>query len=62
MPQPNMRQLSAFNAVMKAGSVTEAAERLFVTQPAVTKLLKGFEDSCGFSLFHRGQGRLKPTV
>ncbi|MEF2548214.1 LysR substrate-binding domain-containing protein [Aurantimonas sp. E1-2-R+4] len=62
MPQPNMRQLSAFNAVMKAGSVTEAAERLFVTQPAVTKLLKGFEEACGFSLFHRGQGRLKPTV
>ncbi|MCB8840373.1 LysR substrate-binding domain-containing protein [Aurantimonas sp. VKM B-3413] len=58
----NFRQLSAFNAVMKAGSVTEAAERLFVTQPAVTKLLKGFEESCGLSLFERGQGRLKPTA
>ncbi|MBO0904144.1 LysR family transcriptional regulator [Jiella sp. MQZ13P-4] len=47
---------------MKSGSVTEAAERLFVTQPAVTKLLKGFEEACGFTLFDRGQGRLKPTA
>ncbi|TFF23196.1 LysR family transcriptional regulator [Jiella endophytica] len=57
----NIRQLSAFNAVMKAGSVTEAAERLHVSQPAVTKLLKGFEESCGLRLFERGQGRVKPT-
>lgn len=62
MAQPNIRQLTAFNAIMKAGSVTEAAERLFVSQPAVTKLLKGFEEACGFSLFERGQGRLKPTA
>ncbi|NDW06938.1 LysR family transcriptional regulator [Jiella pacifica] len=62
MAPPNIRQLSAFNAIMKAGSVTEAAERLFVSQPAVTKLLKGFEEACGFRLFERGQGRLKPTA
>ena len=62
MAGPNIRQLSAFNAVMKAGSVTEAAERLFVSQPAVTKLIKGFEEACGFPLFERGQGRLKPTA
>ena len=62
MAQLNTRQLSAFNAIMKAGSVTEAAGQLHVSQPAVTKMLKAFEESCGLTLFERGQGRLKPTA
>lgn len=61
MAKANIRQIEAFNAVMKSGSVTKAAETLFVSQPAVTKLLKYFEESCGFSLFSRTTGRLVPT-
>lgn len=61
MARPNIRQIEAFNAVMKGGSVTKAAEMLFVSQPAISKLVQQFESSCGFALFTRGQGRLLPT-
>ncbi len=61
MTRANIRQIEAFNAVMKGGSVTNAAASLFVSQPAVSKMIKAFEESCGFSLFNRSSGRLVPT-
>lgn len=61
MVRANVRQIEAFNAVMKSGSVTEAAKSLFISQPAVSKMIHAFEDSCGFTLFQRGSGRLVPT-
>jgi len=61
MPRPNIRQIEAFNAVVKGGSVTRAAEVLFISQPAVSKLVLAFEASCGLKLFQRGKGRLTPT-
>lgn len=57
----NSRQIETFHAVMKTGSVTEAARTLGVTQPAVTTSLKQIETSLGFNLFHRANGRLHPT-
>ncbi len=62
MARANIRQIEAFNAVMSQGSATRAAKSLFITQPAVTKLIKAFEDSCGFLLFERTSGRLQPTL
>lgn len=61
MPRPNIRQVEAFNAMMTVGSVTKAAQALFVTQPAVSKLLHAFEVACDFTLFTRSKGRLIPT-
>ena len=61
MPRPNVRQIEAFNSVMKGGSVTKAAEALFISQPAVSKLIHAFEQSCGFKLFSRNTGRLVAT-
>ncbi|WP_339114730.1 LysR substrate-binding domain-containing protein [Thioclava sp. GXIMD2076] len=61
MARPNIKQIEAFNAVMKGGSVTRAAEVLFLSQPAVSKLVHAFEASCGLNLFLRGKGRLTPT-
>lgn len=58
----NIRQIEAFHAVMETGSVTHAGERLRISQPAVSKLLKGFAESCGFKLFTRSNGRLVPTL
>lgn len=57
----NIRQLEAFHAVMETGSVTLAGERLGISQPAVSKLLKAFSESCGFRLFIRSSGRMLPT-
>ncbi|MCO5734182.1 LysR substrate-binding domain-containing protein [Rhizobium sp. SSA_523] len=58
----NIRQLEAFHATMETGSVTLAGERLGVSQPAVSKLLRSFSDACGFTLFTRSGGRLVPTL
>jgi len=57
----NSRQIEIFHAVMKAGTVTEAANKLGITQPAVTTSLKQIESALGFNLFHRAGGRLHPT-
>lgn len=61
MARANIRQIEAFNAVMKSGSVTKAASSLFISQPAVSKMIQAFEQSCGFILFNRSSGRLVPT-
>jgi len=56
------RQIEAFRAAVAQGSATAAADALFVTQPAISRLLADLEDAVGFSLFER-QGRgLQPTV
>jgi DNA-binding transcriptional LysR family regulator len=57
----NVRQLEAFQATMETGSVSRAAQRMGVSQPAVSKLLRAFADNCGFGLFVRSGGRLVPT-
>ena len=58
---PTPRMMEAFQAVMEAGSVSAAARYLGVSQPAVSRLLKQFEEELGFSLFHRAKGKLTPT-
>ena len=57
----NLRQIEAFKAVMETGTVTLAAARLAISQPAVSKLLQLFERSAGMTLFVRDRGRLSPT-
>lgn len=56
-----LRQLEAFRAASETGSMTKAAERLGVSQPAVSRLLSDFSASVGFELFTRGRGGLEPT-
>ncbi|MGK9230424.1 LysR family transcriptional regulator [Inquilinus limosus] len=58
----NHRQLETFRAVMLAGSASRAAERLDVTQPAVSRSIAELERSIGFLLFERVRGRLVPTT
>lgn len=58
---PRIRQLEAFSAVARLGSVTRAAEHLDISQPAVSRLLSSFTKSIGFELFTRQKGQLVPT-
>ncbi len=55
------RQLEVFTAVMRAGTVTEAARMLNISQPALSQILRHTEDELGFALFDREKGRLFPT-
>lgn len=57
----NGRQIEIFHALMHMGTVTKAAERLNISQPAVTNSIKQIEKQLGFDLFHRTGGRLHPT-
>ena len=57
----NLRQIEAFKAVIESGTVTQAAARLNISQPAVSKLLQLFERGAGMVLFTRDKGRLSPT-
>lgn len=52
----NLRQLEAFLAVMTSGSVTQAANAMHLSQPAVSKLIADLEHAVGFRLFIRNRG------
>ena len=56
-----MRQLQAFRAVVKSGSVTAAAEALDLSQPTVSNLIIALEQELGIVLFQRVKKRLLPT-
>lgn len=49
----NLNHLAIFHAVAEEGNVTRAAERLRISQPAVSKTLRELETSLGMALFHR---------
>lgn len=55
------RHLEVFDALIEAGSVSRAAERLNLTQPAVSIALGKLESDLGFKLFHREKGFFAPT-
>lgn len=57
----NNRQIEIFAAVMKAGTVSRAAELLGITQPGVSRTIADLERSLGFLLFDRIRNRIVPT-
>ena len=55
-------QMRYFQTVCQYGSITKAAEELFVSQPTISFCLKELEDEFGVKLFHRRHNRLVLTV
>ncbi|MDA7416282.1 LysR family transcriptional regulator [Xenophilus arseniciresistens] len=49
----NLRELQAFKAIAKLGSLGKAAEALSLTQPALTRTLQRLEHQLGVPLFER---------
>ncbi len=56
-----LQQLRALIMVTEAGSVTEAARRLLLTQPAVTRQIRALEEALGGALFDRTTKPITPT-
>src|SRR5260370_10249006 len=55
------RQLAAFCAVVEKKSFSQAAERLGVTQPAVSLQIRALEKRLGAQLLDRSGRRVEPT-
>jgi len=58
----NLSQLQTFVMVVSEGSMTAAADKLFLTQPAVSQQMKNLEDELGVELVVRGSKSIKTTA
>lgn len=58
----NLSQLQTFVMVVSEGSMTAAADKLFLTQPAVSQQMKNLEDELGVELVVRGSKQMKTTA
>src|ERR1700752_1319171 len=56
-----LRQIEAFKAVIEYGTLSRAAAAIFVTQPAMSKIIGNLEADADLVLFDRVKGRLIPT-
>jgi len=57
----NSRQIEAFQAVVQTGSMTLAGNLLYISQPAVSRLINDLEQNIGFKLFIRRKIGMQPT-
>jgi len=58
----NLQQLSTFCKVISEGSMTAAAEKLSLTQPAVSQQIRSLEDELGVPLLVRGVRKVKASM
>lgn len=57
----NYKQVEAFRTVMLTGSMTVAAQKLFTSQPNISRLMAQLERDTGLVLFKRKAGKILPT-
>lgn len=57
----NLRHLETYHHFCRFNSMSQTAEYLHVSQPAVSQQLKTFEEECGVKLFYREANRYKLT-
>jgi DNA-binding transcriptional LysR family regulator len=56
-----LRQLRYFVAVAETGSITTAAKRIFLTQPALSRQIKSLEDEIGQCVLERSAHSIRLT-
>ncbi len=56
-----LRQLQIFEAIVRLGSYTKAAEELFLTQPTVSMQVKKLTETVGLPLFEQVDRKTRPT-
>jgi LysR family hydrogen peroxide-inducible transcriptional activator len=61
VPSVEIHQLQCFIAVLEENGFKRAAERLGITQPALSYQIKRLEKELGVQLFHRRPGGIAPT-
>ncbi|SEK89055.1 LysR family transcriptional regulator, regulator of abg operon [Colwellia chukchiensis] len=54
-----INQINAFIAIAEGNGVAGAAQKLYVSQPAITKSISNLESELGVALFDRSKHRLK---
>jgi DNA-binding transcriptional LysR family regulator len=57
----SLRQLQVFEAIVRLGSFTRAADELFVTQPTVSMQTKKLADALGLPLLEQVGRQVRPT-
>lgn len=57
----SLQQLSTFVTVIAEGSMTAAADKLYLTQPAVSQQIRNLEEELGTELLVRGVRQIKST-
>ena len=57
----NIRQLTIFITVCQYGSMTAAAQKLYISQPSVSNAIRDFENEYGVTLFDRSSKHLALT-
>lgn len=59
----DIKNLKIFVEIVNCESFTLAADRLFMTQPTISKSIKHLEEELGTALFKRGEaGRKRVSV
>jgi LysR family hydrogen peroxide-inducible transcriptional activator len=58
----DLRQLEYFTAIVREGSLTEAARRCRIAQPSLSQQLRALEDELGETLVHRKPRGVEPTA
>lgn len=56
-----IRHIKIFSAVCECGSITAAADKLYIAQPSISLAIRELEDYCGVKLFDRISKKLYLT-
>lgn len=57
-----IQQLEYLERIIEAGSINEAAKRLFLTQPSLSNAVKELENEMGIQIFQRSSGGISLTA